>query len=307
MNKTTTPLSLAITLIIIWAGSLAAQTWQPTMEYSSMLNIRFYETTGGFLIETLPVFFPPSDLGQLEFEITNGAGEVKYEKGAYAQPFQQLAVVDGIRPQGGGMVSGLPKGRYHFSVKLDGQAITSIPFSIEERKSGDPFNPQTKLTREGPWSGLGYLTASAEKPGEALRFNWWCRVGDLPESKGGKVVLEVYKEDLMIADSKGFFVSKTTWQACSKPLRKADSGGREFFTMADLTAQDGAYRFVLKTGEKTIRIYSAAVVGGKLQHHQRSAMDYEPHTEQLLPKIVSGAAGNGAGQQMLDAYWLDAE
>ncbi len=77
--------------------------------------------------------------------------------------------------------------------------------------------------------------------------------------------------------------------------------------MAELCSQDGSYQIVLKSGEKIIRTYEATVNGGKLQHHPRSAMGYEPKADYITPKIIAGSAGNGSGQKMIDAYWVDAQ
>lgn len=297
----------SVLFVAVSFTSSLAQTYPPAMDYAAMMDIRFYDATGGFLIETLPVFFPPSDAEQLEFEIATAGGDVKFSKSVKVLPYQQLPVVDGIRPKGNGSVSGLPPGDYVFCVKAGAEEITRVAFTMVAGKSDDPFNPQTKFTREGPWSALGYLASNAENPEEALQFHWWSRVAELPGGQGGKVEVQMMKEGQVLADTKGFFVSKDIWQSCAKPLRKAGSGGREFFTMADLCSEDGDYRVIVKSGDTIIRTYLASVNGGELQHHPRSAMGYEPKAEYITPKVVTGSAGNGSGRQMIDAYWMDAQ
>ncbi len=284
----------------------SAQTYSPAMDYASMLNVRFYENSGGFMVETLPLFFPPGKLESLEFEIATAQGKSKFRKNAQAQKWQQFSVVDGIRPSGGGNVGGLPTGDYRFQVKLNGEAITSVPFTINVSQGDDPFNPKKTITRQGPWSQLGYITDNPEQPKEAIRFNWWANIGELPGGQGGKVVALLKKEGVVLADSRGFFVSKKIWQTCSKPLRKAGSNGRQFFTMADLLGQDGSYQMVLESAGKTLRTYKMVVAGGKLQHHPRSALGYQPQADYIVPKVIGGKTGDSSGFIMLDAYWLDA-
>jgi len=50
------------------------------MDYSAMMNIRYYENNGGFLIETLPIFFPLEDMSSVEFEFAESNGETKFKK-----------------------------------------------------------------------------------------------------------------------------------------------------------------------------------------------------------------------------------
>ncbi len=201
----------------------------------------------------------------------------------------------------------MQEGDFVFSVKVKGRQITRIPFSIFAQKSDDPFNPQTRYAREGPWSRLGYMTADPEQPEEALQFHWWSCVRELPDGEGGKVVVKVLKDGEVIADSKGFFVSKKIWQSCAKPLRVSGSGGRRFFTMTELCSQDGTYQVALDSGGKTIRTYELAVKGGRLQHHPRSALGYEPRADHITPKVIAGSAGNSSGFKMIEAYWMDAQ
>ncbi len=73
-------------LVAVSATRVAAQTYPPAMEYASMLDIRFYEANGGFLIETLPIFFPPANVDQVEFEIATAGGDVKFSKGVKLLP-----------------------------------------------------------------------------------------------------------------------------------------------------------------------------------------------------------------------------
>ncbi len=42
------------------------------------------------------------------------------------------------------------------SIVVDGQTITSMPFSLREQTNSDPFNPGKKFVREGPFPDLAY-------------------------------------------------------------------------------------------------------------------------------------------------------
>ena len=293
---------ILFTLTLIISGF--AQNYPPAMDYSAMLNIRFYENNGGFMIETLPLFFPPQDMNSVEFEVATSKGESKFKTGVYVNKWQQFPIVDGIRPQGTGIVKLKQTGDFVFRVKVAGKEITRIPFKMSVQNSGDPFNPQSTYTKEGPWSTLGYFSVNPERPDDAISFHWWGRTGEMPGGKGGMMTTHIMKSGKEIALSKGSFISKKSWQAASRKLKQSGSNSRYFFTLANLTQNDGTYEIVLKAGDKIIRTYTATVSGGKLQQHPRSAMDYSPHADYITPKIIDRSSGSGSSYKMLDAYWV---
>ncbi len=52
-----------------------AQNYSPAVDYSSLMNLKFYEQSGGFMIEAIPVLFPPDEDSKMEFEITSAEGK----------------------------------------------------------------------------------------------------------------------------------------------------------------------------------------------------------------------------------------
>ncbi len=97
------------------------------------MQLRFYENQGGFLVEGLEVVFPPDG-------------------------------VAGLAPVG-------EPGDYVLSVQIDGQPITSLPFSMKRENSSDPFNLTTTFVRERPWRDLAYFSDRPEVPDSHLEFN----------------------------------------------------------------------------------------------------------------------------------------
>jgi hypothetical protein len=297
---------ILFTISLIISG--LAQNYQPAMDYRAMMNIRFYEQTGGFLIETLPIFFPPQDMNSVAFEIIDANGKSKLKSGVYVNKWQKFPIVDGIRPKGSaGNVKLGQAGNYILRVTVAGKEITRIPFKMAVQNSGDPFNPKSTFTRQGPWSKLGFISVNPERPDDAISFNWWANTGEMPGGKGGKMTAHILKSGNEIAESRGFFISKINWQACNKPFKQAGTNFRNFFTLANLTANDGTYEIILKAGDKIIRTYTATVSGGKINHHPRSAMDYTPHAEYIVPKIIFNNTGSGSNNKMFDAYWVESK
>ncbi|KAA3616958.1 MAG: hypothetical protein D8M58_04830 [Calditrichaeota bacterium] len=296
-----------VLLFVVLSISSFAQNYAPAMDYSAMLNVRFYENSGGFMLETIPMFFPPQGMNKVEFEIATSNGQSKLKTGIYVNKWQQFPIVDGVRPQGTGIIHLKQTGDFVLRVKVSGKEITRIPFKMSVQSSGDPFNPQSTYTKEGPWNKLGYFSVNPNRPDDAISFNWWTRIGEMPGAKGGKMTVHILKSGKEIAESKAFYISKKSWQSCSKPLRQSGTSYRNFFTLANLTQTDGSYEIILKAGDKVVRKYTANVAGGKLQQHPRSAMDYSPHADYITPKIIDRSSGTASNYQMFDAYWVDAK
>src|SRR5256885_9414802 len=76
MVKTTEARGLSILLLLLLASVAVGQTYKPAIEYQSLMNIRYYENNGGFLVEDLQLVFPPANIGNAKFVITDQAGGV---------------------------------------------------------------------------------------------------------------------------------------------------------------------------------------------------------------------------------------
>ena len=86
-------------------------------------------------------------------------------------------VFDALRPKGHpGIMSLENPGRYVMLALVNGNPITTLPFTFNVESSGDPFNPKKTFTRDGPWQSLAFFSVPLEKPDTPLKFNWWsCR------------------------------------------------------------------------------------------------------------------------------------
>ena len=65
-------------------------------------------------------------------------------------------------------------------VKIGDQAITTLPFSLKEDKSSDPYSPKKTFVREGPWRELAYFSSPIDKPDVPIEFNWWMSLREVP-------------------------------------------------------------------------------------------------------------------------------
>ena len=86
--------------IVIAANFAAAAqvgTNKPAIEYDSLMNMRFYEETGGFLVEGLEVVFPPSAASAATFVITKPNGEVISSVPLRLEPLEKFPACPGLR------------------------------------------------------------------------------------------------------------------------------------------------------------------------------------------------------------------
>ncbi|MDZ7363865.1 MAG: hypothetical protein ONB46_24590 [candidate division KSB1 bacterium] len=144
---------------LILATTVTGQNYPPAIEYASLLDLRFYEQTGGFLVENLQLVFPPQQEQKLEFVIARATAEavatVPLRKERLGENFPAFAR---LQPSGHpGNVQVGQAGDFVMSVKANGQTLTTLPFTVRAEGGDDPFNPKKTFVLDGPWRSLAYL------------------------------------------------------------------------------------------------------------------------------------------------------
>ena len=285
----------------------SAQTYPPAIEYQSFMQLRFYENQGGFLVEGLEVVFPPPGSRKASFVVSRANGGVVATVPLRLEsPLASYTVFGMYMPDG---VPGLAPvgepGDYVLSVQIDGQPITTLPFSMKRENSSDPFNPTTTFVREGPWRDLAYFSNRPEVPDSHLEFSWWTSLRELPPgTKNPLVTLHLMYGGQEVAATRSPVVpTQTDWQflyqefvAQEKPIR--------WMTLADLTKRDGEYTVVAKVNGKPFKSYKAEVRGGQLQRHPRNSLTFEPHTDFISPRLVDTSSRTTSNYAMRDTYWV---
>jgi len=271
------------------------------------MEMRFYENQGGFLVEDLEVVFPPAGR-KATFVISRANGGVVTEVPLRLEtPLASYTAFGMFKPNA---VSGLAPigepGDYILSVHIDGQPITSLPFSMKRETSNDPFNPKNTFVREGPWRDLAHLSVESERPDSHLEFSWWTSLRELPPgTKNPMVTLHVMHGGQEIAATRSPIVpTQTDWQFLRQEFHFPAEKQVRWMTMADLTKRDGEYTVVAKVNGKPFKSYKAEVRGGQLQRHPRNAMDMEPHTAFISPRQVDTSSRTSSRYSMRDLYWI---
>jgi hypothetical protein len=298
--------SLVLLLILSSATSVSAQTYKPAIEFQSLMELRFYEDQGGFLVEGLEVVFPPAGLKKATFVISKGGQAVE----TVPLRLEEIANYPAFGMFKPDAVSGLARlgtpGDYVLSVNIDGQPITTLPFSMKQQNSNDPFNPKTTFVREGPWRELGYFAVRTGEPDSHLEFNWWTSVRELPPgTKNPLVTLHIMQGAQEIAATRSPVVpTQTDWQFLYHEFVVPGTPVR-WMTMADITKRDGVYTVVAKVNGKPFKSYRAEVKGGQLQRIPRNSLETQPHTDFISPRLVDVSSRTSSRYQMRDTYWVN--
>ena len=283
-------------------------SYKPAIEYQYLMELRFYEDQGGFLVEGLEVVFPPPGLKKATFVISRSNGQVVGTVPLRLEtPLASYTAFGMFLPDA---VSGLAPigeaGDYLLSVQIDGQPITSLPFTMKREASNDPFNPKNTFVREGPWRDLAHFSVRTDEPDSHLEFSWWTSLRELPPgTKNPMVTVHLLYGGQEIASTRSPVVpTQTDWQFLRHEFHFPAEPKVRWMTMADLTKKDGEYTVVAKVNGKPFKSYKAEVRGGQLQRHPRSRMDIEPHTDFISPRQVDTSSRTSSRYAMRDIYWL---
>jgi hypothetical protein len=290
------------------AGQGATQGYKPAVEYQSLMQLRFYENQGNFLVEDLEVVFPPAGSRKATFVIAraNGAAVASVPL-RLETPLASYTAFGMFKPDGvpGSADVGEP-GDYVLSVQIDGQPITTLPFTMKRESNNDPFNPRTTFVREGPWRDLAYFSDRPEVPDSHLEFNWWTSLRELPPgTKNPLVTLHLMRGAQEIAATRSpVVVTQTDWQFFYHEFHFPAEKQVRWMTLADLTKADGEYTLVAKVNGKPFKSYRAEVRGGQLQRHPRNSLDTQPHTDFISPRLVDTSSRTTSSSAMRDTYWV---
>ena len=307
-TPTPAPVSNAAAPETTTQAASAPQTYQPAIEYQSLMQLRFYENQGGFLVEDLEVVFPPPANQKATFVLSRPNGEVLNTVPLRLEaPLASYTAFGMFKPAGvpGNVPIGQP-GDYVLSVHIGGQPVTSLPFSMKREASNDPFNPTTTFVREGPWRDLAHFSDRPEIPDSHLEFSWWTSLREIPPgTKNPLVTLHIMHGGQEIAATRSpVVVSQTDWQFLYQEFHFPAEKQVRWMTLADLTKRDGEYTIVAKVNGKPFKSYKAEVRNGQLQRHPRNRLDTEPHTAFISPRLVDVSARTSSRYAMRDTYWL---
>ena len=285
------------------------QTYPPAIEHESLMTMRFYEATGGFLLEGLEVVFPPTSNEPATFTVSKPGGEVVASVPLRLERLEGFPAFALFRPAAGnpGTVRVAQSGDFVMAVKIGNETITKFPFTITEQVGSDPFNPGKTFVREGPWRDLAFLAVLTDDPEARLQFNWWMSTRELPAGmQRPKVTVHVLANGKEIAASRGPVVPDTVdWYFDERhELYMPTLPKNRWLTMADLVKSNGEIALVVKENGQPVKTYKTQVAGGQLQRLEQNRLGFEPRTSFISPRYVDTTDRSRSSYSMREMFWV---
>ena len=301
---------LGLTLLLAGlAGgwSVAAQARMPTAAMDSLLNMRFYEASGGFMIEGIEVAFAPADSDGWTIAIVDKDGNELSSQPLRLEPMQEFPAFAMLRAQGPGMIKSPGEGHFVMQVRQGDEVVTALPFALKQQRSGDEFNEKSTWLREGAWSELGYLAVRDGEPDSHVTFNWWDSTRSVsPGAARASVTVHLMQGGKEVAVSNpAVILSSPNWMFFSRELALTQGG--QYLTKAGLEKMDGAFTIEVRDAGKGIRSFAVRIKDGAIQQLDRAKMTYSAHQEILLPRTVDTSSGSNSSYHLLDVSWVKTE
>lgn len=290
-------------------ASTQTGTYRPAIEYQYLMEMRFYENQGGYLVEDLEVVFPPAGQTKATFLVAKPNGQTVASVPLRLEtPLASYTAFGMYEPDGvpGNAQIGEP-GDYVLSVQVNGETITSMPFSMKKDASSDPFNPKNTFVREGPWRDLAHFSVRNEDPDSHLELTWWTSLRELApgSAKNNLVTVHIMNGAQEIASTRSpVVITQSDWQMFRQEFHFPAEPKVRWMTLGDLTKRDGVYTIVAKVNGKPFKTYRAEVRGGQLQRHARNALNHEPHSAFISPRQVDTSSRTTSSYVMRDMYWI---
>jgi len=296
--------------LLMTTTAALGQTYPPAIEHESLMNMRFYEANGGFLVEGLEVVFPPAGNEAATFVITKPGGEVVASVPLRLERLEGFPAFGLFRPAAGnpGNVRLGQSGDFVMAVKIGNETITKFPFTLKEQTSSDPFSPGKKFVREGSWRDLAFVAVLTDDAEARLQFNWWMSTRELPPGvTRPKVTVHVLANGKEIAASRGPVVPDTLdWYFYKQHelYVQPAQGKAHWLSMADLSKLNGEIAFVVKANGQPIKTYKTQLAGGQLQRLEQNRLGFEPRTSFISPRFVDTNDRSRSSYSMREMFWI---
>ena len=296
-----------LTLLLVVPSATFGQLARPAAEYRSLLNMRFSEADGEFLIEGLQLVFPPAGDKTAILTVNKLSGEqvfslpLRFESRSSSPIFADL--VTNNEPKG---IKLRQSGDFVLTIVIADDVVTRLPFTLKVEPDGNAYDPPKKFRREGPWRDLAYFSVPLDYATANLDFNWWMSLRELPIGMTNPLVaIHLMKDYREIARSRDpVQLNNDDWQFCTSELIRNTKTGPQQLTLADLAKRDGDYQLIIEANGKPIKSYRVVVEGGRFQRAEQSRLDFEPHADFMSPRLLDTSARSDSHDLKRDIYWV---
>lgn len=307
-------LILAILALLV-ASSLGVQAQPaPALDFGRLLDARFYVNMGTFSFGTPKkdfLLFPPPIADRYS---VSGAYVVRNSDGRVAQQ-QDIGVVEDtgseavkvLRTGGPPPQQALPAGDYTLSVEFEGHTLGSFPFSVTVEDGGDPFDPKTTWTLDGPWRTHAYFEHESDRTDYIMHFNAWIAPDDMPSNTTTEVSISRDGEEVAF----GYRHADLTygWGRAEYRLFKTEGRHEDFgrhkantpnWSIQDVTA--GTYEIELSSEDGPFRTFTIEAADGAFVPHPNSDVNADRGVF-LAPRRFEGQNRN----RPHSLYWIVSE
>lgn len=306
MNQSTTLIALAALL----SSSLAAAAQPPIIDMSSVLNTRFYPT-GGVLFEDADLVFAPTPPVSASVEVLDTSQKLLQSFDFFPEYRFQDQAFGRLQANGHAQWQAPGAGDYVIQYRVSGEVVTRFPFRVRMQAPADAFATSTTVDYEGPWSQLGYIAMRSYRDTELPDLHYWVGGNDLATGqRRDQSTARLFRAGALIGHSKianghiapGHYVQATHSLFAPHEARRAHEAPP--ITKTDL-AVDGRYELTIErqSDASIIRRFRFEVRGGNIVQHPRAALDYQPRSELLSPRVYR-KGGNYAFQPVV---WLSTD
>ena len=296
-----------LTLLAALPSVTFGQAARPAAEFHSLLNMRFSEGNGDFLIEGLQIVFPPGGDERAMLTVSRSSGEQVVSLPLRFEPHSSSPLFSDLVPNDEpGKIKLGESGDFVLTIKVADRVITRLPFSLKVEPDGDPYDPPKKFLREGPWRDLAYFSVPIDNPSKSVDFNWWMSLRELPIGMTNPLVaihlMRGYRE---IASSRDrVALNNDDWQFFTSDLIQTTKSGPQHLTLGDLAKREGDYMLIVEANGTPIKSYPVEVKRGRLQRADQSRLDFEPHADFISPRLIDISTKPDSHYLMRDVYWV---
>jgi hypothetical protein len=269
-----------------------AQTYAPAIDYTSLLNMKFYDN-GMLRFDDANLAFAPADNVDASVEVVSADGKVLGKFDYYPEYAFAAKAFGRIRVKGNAEVQISAPGNYFIRFKISGKPSTRFPFSVKVLGSGDPFDTAKKYQFDGPWRSMAYLWMRPYKTTALPDVVFWTGSADLKAgTTKDQTSAKLFRNGKMIAHSKtaqghiaaGHYVQST--HAFFAPHEARQAHEAPGLTREQLLV-DGNYniRIERQSDGALLRNFVFTVTGGQIQELPRSVLGYQPHENFIVPRV----------------------
>jgi hypothetical protein len=298
---------LILCVVVLSATGMTSAQTRPAVEYRSLLNMTFDESSGDFQIDALHIIFPPAGYEQATLTINKASGEEVATLQLRFDSYVNFPVFGRFVPESKpAKIQLRASGDFVLAIKIANEVITRFPFTVFGQPNSDAYAAPKKFWRDGPWRDFGYFSLPVNQAAGAVRFNWWMSTRELPEGLSDpSISLRLFENNKEIARGvDNFRLSSLDWQFFTTELVNTRSRNRQQLMVSDLVARDATYLLIVEADGAPIKSYRVDVNNRRLQRVDQSRIDFEPHADFIAPRFIESKAETGGDASVTDAIWV---